>query len=434
MARISQRLDGESEKELFGFFKAHVKFSLLHKSSVHGFSLSKIQEKCAMEGHIMLVVYNGRGIFMGAYSSKGLVESSCNQCDFYFRYYVTKLQKSLMNKVSCQANCMTFDDVFKIKEISDNKQNISVSFSKINCTIDELEVYRVEDLGPLLHSAWRELPWTTQKREELRDAIVSFKPPTDLVTQTRVLLVGPVGAGKSSFISSVCSVLQGTVTCQTMAGMAGQSFTTKYRTYPVFDGKGTKRLPFILCDTMGLEGSSDEAGIHVDDIISVINGHVPDMYEFNPKAPINYRSKCYRENPCLADKVHCIVYVVEASKLSLISEVLLKKFKFIQSNVNNKGIPQLVMVTKIDEACMEVRNDLTKVYQSSYIYEKVTELAKVLGVPLSAISLVKNYAVDFELNLNMDVLILTALQQMLRAVDGCLDEMMQRSLTQEGSS
>ncbi|XP_039591717.1 interferon-induced protein 44-like isoform X2 [Polypterus senegalus] len=102
--------------------------------------------------------------------------------------------------------------------------------------------------------------------------------------------------------------------------------------------------------------------------------------------------------------------------------------------MNNRGIPQLVIVTKIDDACAEVANDLTKVYQSRYIYEKVTQLAQVLGVPPSAISLVKNYAVDFELNLNMDVLILTALQQMLRAVDACLDEMKQRGLIQEGSS
>ncbi|XP_028666585.1 interferon-induced protein 44-like [Erpetoichthys calabaricus] len=286
----------------------------------------------------------------------------------------------------------------------------------------------------LIEKPWRIQEFSVNVRDKRIDEIRKYQTVTELVEDPRILLIGQIGCGKSSFFNSVNSVFRGHVMRQATAGSGETSVSKLYRTYPVFDGKGTKRLPFILCDTMGLEGSSDEAGIHVDDIISVINGHVPDMYEFNPKAPINYRSKCYRENPCLADKVHCIVYVVEASKLSLISEVLLKKFKFIQSNVNNKGIPQLVMVTKIDEACMEVRNDLTKVYQSSYIYEKVTELAKVLGVPLSAISLVKNYAVDFELNLNMDVLILTALQQMLRAVDGCLDEMMQRSLTQEGSS
>ncbi|KAG2461500.1 IF44L protein, partial [Polypterus senegalus] len=271
-------------------------------------------------------------------------------------------------------------------------------------------------------------------RDKLLDEIRNYQTMIKSVAEPRILLIGQIGCGKSSFFNSVNSIFRGYVIRQATAGFGENSVSKLYRTYPIHDGRGGKKVPFILCDTMGLEGSSDEAGIHVDDIISVINGHVPDQYEFNPKVPISDKFKCYREKPSLADKVYCIVYVVEASKVSLISEVLLKKFKFIQSNVNNMGIPQLLMVTKIDDACTEVAKDLTKVYQSRYIYEKVTQLAQVLGVPPSAISLVKNYAVDFELNLNMDVLILTALQQMLRAVDACLDEMKQRGLIKEGSS
>ncbi|MBN3294275.1 IF44L protein, partial [Polypterus senegalus] len=274
-------------------------------------------------------------------------------------------------------------------------------------------------------------------RDKLLDEIRNYQTMIKSVAEPRILLIGQIGCGKSSFFNSVNSIFRGYAYSPSQRWICTDSILsshTQYRTYPIHDGRGGKKVPFILCDTMGLEGSSDEAGIHVDDIISVINGHVPDQYEFNPKVPISDKFKCYREKPSLADKVYCIVYVVEASKVSLISEVLLKKFKFIQSNVNNMGIPQLLMVTKIDDACTEVAKDLTKVYQSRYIYEKVTQLAQVLGVPPSAISLVKNYAVDFELNLNMDVLILTALQQMLRAVDACLDEMKQRGLIKEGSS
>ncbi|XP_039591633.1 interferon-induced protein 44-like [Polypterus senegalus] len=287
---------------------------------------------------------------------------------------------------------------------------------------------------PLIEKPWRDQEFSSNVRDKLLDEIRNYQTMIKSVAEPRILLIGQIGCGKSSFFNSVNSIFRGYVIRQATAGFGENSVSKLYRTYPIHDGRGGKKVPFILCDTMGLEGSSDEAGIHVDDIISVINGHVPDQYEFNPKVPISDKFKCYREKPSLADKVYCIVYVVEASKVSLISEVLLKKFKFIQSNVNNMGIPQLLMVTKIDDACTEVAKDLTKVYQSRYIYEKVTQLAQVLGVPPSAISLVKNYAVDFELNLNMDVLILTALQQMLRAVDACLDEMKQRGLIKEGSS
>uniref|UniRef100_A0A8C4T034 Interferon-induced protein 44-like n=1 Tax=Erpetoichthys calabaricus TaxID=27687 RepID=A0A8C4T034_ERPCA len=383
MARISQRLDGESEKELFGFFKAHVKFSLLHKSSVHGFSLSKIQEKCAMEGHIMLVVYNGRGIFMGAYSSKGLVESSCNQCDFYFRYYVTKLQKSLMNKVSCQANCMTFDDVFKIKEISDNKQNISVSFSKINCTIDELEVYRVE-----------ELPWTTQKREELRDAIVSFKPPTDLVTQTRVLLVGPVGAGKSSFISSVCSVLQGTVTCQTMAGM--------FRSYNIKAARRGEATSLVLCDMMGM-GDEEVPGVKVKDVLEVIKGHVPERYKFNPSEAISTNSTGYISEPTLRSKIACVVLVTSSAIYDPSFSVCILE------------VPLVALLTHTDEVCQVVNQNAKMTYWSWLIKDKV--IGNLLGLPLSCIFPVKNYSSELVLDCSTDILILNALEVILRYAD-----------------
>ncbi|XP_039591561.1 interferon-induced protein 44-like [Polypterus senegalus] len=201
---------------------------------------------------------------------------------------------------------------------------------------------------------------------------------------------------------------------------------TQYRTYPVQDGKGGKKLPFILCDTMGMESTGDENGIHIDDIISVIKGHVPDTYEFNPKAPINRNDKRYRVEPRLADKVHCVVYVVEADKICLMDQNLLKKFKLFRTEVNNMEIPLLVLVTKIDEACPEVKKDLTKVYRSRYLYEKVIEVEHMLGAPISSISPIKNYSTETELNLHMDVLILKALQQMLRAADAYLDNMNQQ--------
>ncbi|KAG2458655.1 IFI44 protein, partial [Polypterus senegalus] len=72
-----------------------------------------------------------------------------------------------------------------------------------------------------------------------------------------------------------------------MAGHGLVSVSKQYRTYPVEDGRCGKKLPFILCDTMGLEGNSDkEEGIHVDDVISVIRGHVSDLYELALKSSI----------------------------------------------------------------------------------------------------------------------------------------------------
>uniref|UniRef100_A0A8C4XDR4 G domain-containing protein n=1 Tax=Erpetoichthys calabaricus TaxID=27687 RepID=A0A8C4XDR4_ERPCA len=265
-------------------------------------------------------------------------------------------------------------------------------------------------------------------RNELLEKIRNYESLTESVEEPRILLIGQIGDGKSSFFNSVNSVFRGHVMLQARSGFGVTSISKKYRTYPVHDGKGGRKLPFILCDTMGLERNIKDEGIHVEDIISIIKGHVPDMYEFNPKAKITINDKRYREEPGLADKVHCVVFVVEANKISLLNQNLLNKFESIRTEVSNMGIPVLGLVTKIDGACLEVTNDLTKVYRSRYIYQKM------LRVSLSSISPVKNYSAETELNLHVDILILTALQQMLRAADAYFDDMKLKGLAQRRSS
>ncbi|XP_039591686.1 interferon-induced protein 44-like isoform X1 [Polypterus senegalus] len=289
-------------------------------------------------------------------------------------------------------------------------------------------------LPPMLEEPWREQEFNTMIKNELLEEIRNYKTLTESVEVPRILLIGQVEAGKSSFFNSLNSVFRGHVIQQAPSGLAVTSISKNYRTYTVLDGKGGRKLPFIMCDTMGLERDINNEGILVEDIISIIKGHVPDTYEFNPKAPITRNDKRYREDPSLADKVHCVVFVVEADKINLLDQNLLKKFKLIRAKVNNMGIPLLVLVTKIDKACLEVTKDLTKVYWSRYLYEKVTQLGQMLGVPVSSMSPVKNYSRETELNLNVDILVLKALQQMIRAADACFDDLKLKGLAQRRNS
>lgn len=59
------------------------------------------------------------------------------------------------------------------------------------------------------------------------DYVKSYKPTINSVTQARVLLVGQVGAGKSSFFNSINSVFRGHVTGQADTGSTGTSLTTQ---------------------------------------------------------------------------------------------------------------------------------------------------------------------------------------------------------------
>ncbi|XP_077082505.1 interferon-induced protein 44-like [Siphateles boraxobius] len=291
--------------------------------------------------------------------------------------------------------------------------------------LNECEVYKVEQKKDPQISAkmkpWRNVQWTAKQRDELMESIRDYKPMMTSVSRIRILMIGPVGAGKSSFFNSINSVFMGRMTSKAMSGSAGTSLTTQFRTYPVKDGREGKPLPFVLCDTMGLEEQSG-AGLDIDDISSILQGHVADRYKFNPTTPFQPEEQKASRPASLQEKIHCVVYVIDATKISLMSSKLEEKLAAIRRKVNTLGIPQMVLMTKVDEACPDVVEDLQNIYISSYIKTKVQEVSSRLGVPVSCVLPVKNYSQELELELNCDVLILTALQQMLNFSDDYLDD------------
>lgn len=66
-----------------------------------------------------------------------------------------------------------------------------------------------------------------RKRKALLNMISSWKPSVNSVKQARILLVGSIGAGKSSFFNSINSVFKGYVSLQANTGTAGTSLTTQ---------------------------------------------------------------------------------------------------------------------------------------------------------------------------------------------------------------
>ncbi|XP_023195115.1 interferon-induced protein 44-like isoform X1 [Xiphophorus maculatus] len=277
-----------------------------------------------------------------------------------------------------------------------------------------------------IENPWRTLTWNPEKRTELMDTIKAYKPTVSSVPQTRVLLIGPVGAGKSSFFNSINSVFRGHVTSQAIAGSSSTSLTTQFRTYSVKAGREGKPLPIILCDTMGLEESKG-AGLDVDDISSILEGHMPNRYQalsfqFNPSEPLHPDTSGYRKSPDLKEKIHCLSYILDATKVFVMPEKLAEKLKAIRQKANLLGVPQLVVLTKVDDSCPLVKENLTNIYRSVYIKEIMQEASTKLGMPLSCIVPVRNYVEELDLDLNSDVLLLSAVIQMLRFADNYFDE------------
>lgn len=255
---------------------------------------------------------------------------------------------------------------------------------------------------------------------ELRD----YKTYDNMVSEIRILLLGPVGSGKSSFFNSVKSVFQGHVTRQAAVGSDITSITEQYRVYSIRDGKDGKSLPFLLCDSMGLD-DKEGAGLCVDDIPHVLKGNISDRYQFTSHKPITSNHPAFIASPSLKDKIHCVAYVLDTNSVDTLSSKMVSIFKQIRREVLSCGIALVVLLSNLNNYSDVLQGDFLNmselmISQNQRIVNKVHEL---LSIPIFNIFMVENYASELELDPLKDILILSALRQMLRAADDALEDL-----------
>ncbi|XP_067258833.1 interferon-induced protein 44-like [Chanodichthys erythropterus] len=256
-----------------------------------------------------------------------------------------------------------------------------------------------------LDKPWRKFDWG--QKEALKQKLQNFSPSDPNVKDIKILVAGQIGAGKSSFINSIESVFQGRICSRALVNSSAlKGFTIR---------SGDRTLPFIFKDIMGLEPEA-LAGSQPDGIISAVFGHVKDGYKFNEEQALTYKDQHYISDPTLSDQAFCLVYVIDGNTVQFTDDKLTDKLKIIRQRIR---IPQVVVMTKVDEACPLVRNDLRKIYTSKKIKEKMEMCSTNTGVPMTNIFPV-NEEIDTEDDI--DALILKALEQIVQiANDRLLD-------------
>ncbi|XP_039513296.1 interferon-induced protein 44 [Pimephales promelas] len=275
------------------------------------------------------------------------------------------------------------------------------------------------DFIPLLEKQWRIMDWSEEAKETLMESVRSFKPASESVTEARVLLIGPVGAGKSSFISSVQSVFSGRVVNRAMVGSSSStSFTKKLRSFSI-RGAGEKAdepTALVMCDVMGV-GEGEITGLTLHDALSVIKGHAPEGHQFSPDQPVGVETVGYARKPSVTDKVHCVVFVVDASKVGSYAKSFGTTFQQLREHISNLGVHQVALLTHVDQVCKTTGSDVTNVYRSLAVQQTMVKAGALLGMATSYIVPVKNYCSELDLDENVDILLLKAVDHILQYVN-----------------
>ncbi|KAM9455146.1 interferon-induced protein 44-like [Clarias gariepinus] len=255
--------------------------------------------------------------------------------------------------------------------------------------------------------------------------IKKFQPATAESRKVNILLHGPIGAGKSSFINSINTAIQGKNTARALVDASSgnsQSYTLTFNNYHMKKAGTRSYYPFVFTDIMGLEPENTQ-GIQPKDIKNILKGHVKDGYTFNPVKPIGKDDpRFYRSDPGLRNRVHCLVSALPADKISLISDEVIQKMRDVRKTARDLGIPQVVVMSMVDKACPLVNQNLSKIYTSKRIKEKMKECSDRLGVPMNCIYPVQNYHEQVANDMDMDILILMAVTDIINFANNYVED------------
>ncbi|XP_037682756.1 interferon-induced protein 44 isoform X2 [Choloepus didactylus] len=414
------------EKKLKNCF-GEKQLSLLYKATVHGFSSDDLLLRCCNQGPTLIVTYS-EDYVIGAYMQEDYQHG--NKCSFIlFAFQHTENSEFKIRLFEFRDKFKTATNLLRyglgVLHIFLSRRQVTVDFpaaeplglpQSYKASINECEVFRCEDVLDK-----RRMEGVNELRNSLLSDIRTYKPHGNLVNQVRILLLGPTGAGKSSFFNSVKSVFRGYVTNQALVGFDTNRTSEQYRTYSVKDGKDGNSLPFILCDSMGL--GEKEEGLCMDDVPYILQGHIPDRYQFNSIKPIKPSHHDYIDFPLLKDRIHCVVFVLDANSVSNLSLEMVAKIKRIRKELIKYGVVHVVLLTQVDGLDLITKGDFIDIYRCMPVKFKLEEVHRTLGIPLFNILVVSNYTSEWDLDPVKDILILSALKQMLWAADDFLEDL-----------
>ncbi|OPL32633.1 hypothetical protein AM593_06913, partial [Mytilus galloprovincialis] len=463
MASIKQLYEQDRDTINKWIGRGKKRYTLLYSAANNGCDPTTFHTNCDNKGPTITIVYNTNGNVYGGYTRvswmSGSGESVYDGDAFLFFLKGTSGQKPCkftikapeyaltMNK-DCGPvfgkgpDLLTFQNV--ITKVTDSlplplNSVMSPGTYQISAeTVTEITggtfdaedvvVYAVEDVAQetYLPTPWREMDlpsWNSDLLNLLKKDIEEYWPlkemgvSEDVIPYINILLLGPVGAGKSSFFNTLNSLFRERLSIQARAGSSDTSLTKSFNVYSIISNR--RPLRFRICDCRGFE---DAHGVDLFDVEAILDGNIKNKYTFVDKSHITKDSPFYRRDPKMHDRIHCVAIVVDANNDPdyPMTEHVQEQIKKTQELMNQKGVPQLILMNKIDGLSESVRGDLSRIFHSQEVKERVEKLAHSLRLPPYTVLPMKNIDTEQRINTNVNILALYNLRQMLRAADDYL--------------
>ncbi|XP_072917186.1 interferon-induced protein 44-like [Hemitrygon akajei] len=249
---------------------------------------------------------------------------------------------------------------------------------------------------------------TMDKRnlDTLRNNLRNYNPPVCCGGCINILLVGLVGAGKSSTINTFLSALdpQGvTMTC-VPTGMDPQSFALELR-----------------CYRAGCLQFWDSAGWHAlantdrtkRVLQMILEGRVPKgmiLHSFNPDSDVaNY--------PVILENViHGVAFICDINTTDVISDDKMKVFQELQMIVAQKYIHRVMIGTKFELLGIPEKYNAW-IYEYKPLQRKFEKLAESTGMDRPSMFVVSNQWKGDQIEMIRCILALYVLDNMVRNID-----------------
>ncbi|VCX20141.1 unnamed protein product [Gulo gulo] len=435
--RVVTRLTWSEEKSLEKML-GNVSLRLLYKSSVHGSDIHSMNNKCTHQGPTVTIIYVGNtilGVFMLGDHPEACDNLKRANPSFYFLFQknnVTVMKTAVLEtetkinsgRLVCYSSGQ---EVFSVHpsessfSMVDSLRNTLGVYIRSGNKYSECEVFHVEGIRDDINYISK-ITGAAKHRNSLLVELGTYKPCVDFVSEIHILLLGPVGSGKSSFINSVKSVFQGRLTRQATVGSDVTSITEQYRIYPIKDGRGGKYLPFRLCDSMGLH-EKEGIGLCMDDIPYILKGCVPDRYQLNPSRPITPNHPNFIASPSLKDRIHCVAYVLDINSINDLSSKMVAKFQQIQKEVLSCDIAYVLLLTKATNCGEFLQDNFSNMDKPITSQSQIMDASKMLNIPIYNTFMVENYTSEWELDPVKDTQILFVLRQMLRVTEDFFEDL-----------